>query len=71
MIRMIANVTETYDELSLKSEILYLLHVHKIGTRYERNSEPITSVIKGIINSPKEFTFNEKVLIVLIETGYI
>ena len=71
LIRMIGNVTETLDELNLKTELLYLLHVRKHNTKYERTGEPITSVIKGIINSPGDFTFNEKVLVVLVETGYI
>ena len=71
LIRMIANVTETLDELNLKTEILYLLHVRKKTQKYERTGENITSVIKTLISAPDEFTFNENILGVLIESGYI
>jgi hypothetical protein len=58
--------------MAIKKEILYLLHSRKIGHRYERSDEAtITSVIKGIISSPGEYHFNERVLVVLIESGYI
>lgn len=48
-----------------------MLNVRKIGHRYERTGEPISAVIKNIGNSPLEYDFNERILIVLIESDYI
>jgi len=55
----------------LKEELVYLLHVWRTDTKYIRSSEPINTVIKNLINSPQMHTYNERVLIVLIESGYI
>lgn len=58
--------------MAIKKEILYLLHCRKIGHKYERTEDgTITSVIKNIVSSPGEYLFNERVMVVLIESGYI
>ncbi len=58
--------------MAIKKEILYLLHCRRRGQKYERTDDAtITSVIKSIVSSPGEYLFNERVMIVLIESGYI
>jgi hypothetical protein len=39
--------------------------------RYERVGETITSTIKNLVSSPGEYVFNERVMMVLIESGYL
>ena len=66
-------VTETKDEIILKQEIQYFLNIRKKGHRYERSAgDQISASIKNIVNSPpSEYVFNESIMIVLIESGYI
>ncbi len=73
LIKMMANVTESQDEINLKDEIAYLLHLREKSRKFERTQEPITSIIKSFIanSHEKQYVFNEKVLIVLIESGYL
>lgn len=68
---MIQNVTESQDEMCLKDEIVYLLHIRERNRRFERNGDPITTVIKNFLSSSDSMVFNENVLIVLIESGYL
>lgn len=57
--------------MKLKDEIVYLLHVREKNRRFERTGEPITTIIKNLISSPEKYVYNENVLTVLIETGYL
>ncbi|TNV85265.1 hypothetical protein FGO68_gene15236 [Halteria grandinella] len=71
LIKLLGQVTETKDEYAVKKEIQYLLNVRKVGMRYERTDESIASTVKNLVSSPGEYVFNERVLMVLIESGYI
>ena len=65
-------VTDSGDDSILKRELLYLLHPRKTGNPHERKDEPITSAIKNITSSsPGEYQYNERVMMTLIEAGYI
>ena len=65
-------VTDSGDDSILKRELLYLLHPRKTGHPHERKDEPITSAIKNITSSsPGEYQYNERVMMTLIEAGYI
>ena len=57
----------------LKDEIIYLLNVRLKDQKYERGADPIANVIKNMVKSsnPQAYTFNEKVLVVLIESSYL
>ncbi len=68
--KFLANVSDSKDMEILKNEFCYLLHIRKHGQPYERG-ETLSKKIKTLMNTPKEFTYNSKVLIVLIECGYI
>ena len=57
--------------MNLKDEIVYLLHIRDKNRRFERTGEPITTIIKNFISSHEEQSYNENVLIVLIESGYL
>jgi hypothetical protein len=65
-------VTDSSDDIILKREVLYLLNPRKADSFHQRNDEPITSAIKNITSSlPGEYLFNERVMMTLIESGYI
>lgn len=68
---MLQNVIETTDEMNLKEEIVYLLHVRPKDRKFERNGDNITNVIKNLVTSNEPMVYNERVLIVLIESGYL
>ena len=68
---MISNVTESQDEMNLKDELIYLLHIRELDRGYVRTGEPITTAIKNFIGSNDPLMYNENVLIVLIESGYL
>lgn len=55
----------------IRDEILYMLHVRKKGEKYVRGSDPITAVVNNLVNNPKVYEYNLRVLRELIETGYI
>lgn len=60
------------DEIALKQELHYLLHVKKVGCTYERTGgDTIAATIKNLVSSPSDYIFNERVMTVMIETGYI
>lgn len=48
-IKMMQNVTESQDEMNLKDEVVYLLHLREKTRRFERTGEPITTIIKNFI----------------------
>eukprot|EP00347_Sterkiella_histriomuscorum_P016136 403354352 len=70
-VKMIQNVTESQDEMNLKEEIVYLLHIRDKDRKFERRQEPITTIIKNFISSHESQVYNENVLIVIIESGYL
>ena len=71
-LKLLTNVTESIDEICLKDEILYMLHIRKNDERYIRTQgEPIANVIKNLVNQPEDYTFNASIFITLIEQGYI
>ena len=57
--------------MNLKDELVYLLHIREYNRGYVRTNEPITTVIKNFIGSNDPLMYNENVLIVLIESGYL
>lgn len=57
--------------MNLKDEIVYLLHIRDKKRKFERSGEAITTVIKNFISSHETQIYNENVLIVLIESGYL
>lgn len=70
LLHMAQAVTEGRDELLLKQEISYLLNVRKKGGRYDRvHCDPLPAQIKNSVN--EEYVCNERVLVILIETGFI
>jgi hypothetical protein len=71
-LELLEPVTDSGDDALLKRELLYLLNPRKSDSRHERNDEPITSAIKNLTSSsPGEYLYNERVLMTLIESGYI
>ena len=71
-LELLEPVTDSGDDAILKRELLYLLNPRKTDGRHERNDEPITSAIKNIVSSsPGEYQYNERVMMTLIEAGYI
>ncbi|CDW74435.1 arm repeat protein [Stylonychia lemnae] len=70
-IKMIQNVTESQDEMNLKDELVYLLHIREKNRGFQRTGEPITTIIKNFIGSNEPQMYNENVLIVMIESGYL
>jgi hypothetical protein len=72
LIRFLDRVTETKDEQIIKQELTFMLNMRKAGMRHERTHDPVTSMIKNLVSSiPGEYQFNERVLVVLIESGYL
>jgi len=65
---MLQNVTDSSHEIIIQNQINYLLHIKLIGKQYENVSfqKQSDSLVGGFHN----YTFNPKVLVVLIETGY-
>ena len=70
-IRLLNSVTEMKDEIALKQELHYLLNVRKKGMPYERAAETIAATVKNLVSSPSDYVFNERVMTVMIESGYI
>ena len=56
----------------VENEISYLLHIRRDETTlYNRSNNSVLSGFKSILASPEsKYIFNEKVMIVLLETGY-
>ena len=60
------------DEKAISAELAYLLHIRKFGKEYVRdNSSSIEKQLGDLMNNYPAFQFNPRVLVVLIETGYI
>ena len=57
---------------SVEKEISYLLHIRRDETTlYNRTNNSVLSGFKSILASPEsKYIFNEKVMIVLLETEY-
>mmetsp|Transcript_41226 Transcript_41226/g.30304 ORF Transcript_41226/g.30304 Transcript_41226/m.30304 type:complete len:117 (+) Transcript_41226:375-725(+) len=68
---MMRLVSDPSDEMLLKDEIRYLLHMKKVDNSYERNNDSLVNVIQNLLNTPKLYGYNERVLVTLIESGYV
>jgi len=72
MIKMVSTVTDPMDERDIHAEITYLLHIRRIGKEYVREANSsMDRQLKDLMNNFSAFQFNQKVMVVLIETGYI
>mmetsp|Transcript_8002 Transcript_8002/g.7496 ORF Transcript_8002/g.7496 Transcript_8002/m.7496 type:complete len:256 (+) Transcript_8002:1322-2089(+) len=71
LVRMMRAVSDPSEELMLKDEMKYLLHMKKYEYGYERNNDSMVNVINNLLNTPKAYSFNEKMMVGLIETGYM
>ena len=55
-----------------KEELAYLLHIRRKGVEYSRKQESsLDKALQDILNDFHNYEMNNKVLVVLIETGYI
>lgn len=71
MIKMLASITDPMDERDIHNEIAYLLHIRRAGKEYTREaSAQIDKQLRDLMVSFNSFQFNNKVMAVLIETGY-
>ena len=74
-IKMIDKVQDPKDEAMVNNEVCYLLHLRRKGKPYERGNDlpakDIGKEMRDMIVDFKGYSFNSKVLIVLIETEYI
>lgn len=60
------------DERVIKEELAYLLHIRRKGVEYSRKMESsLDKALQDILNDFHNYEMNLKVLVVLIETGYI
>jgi hypothetical protein len=60
------------DERIIKEELAYLLHIRRKGVEYSRKQESsLDKALQDILNDFHNYEMNNKVLVVLIETGYI
>ena len=60
------------DERIIQNEIAYLLHIRRVGLQYQRETNSsIERYLKELMGNYAGYEFNPKVLVVLIETGYI
>jgi hypothetical protein len=64
-------VHERADEMKISDEIAYLLHVRRVGSEYDRKNSSLEGQLNLLLNSYNQFEYNYKVLVVLIESGYI
>jgi hypothetical protein len=72
MVSMLQKVQEPMDEKAISSELAYMLHIRKFGKEYVRDvSSSIEKQLGDLMNNYPAFQFNPRVLVVLIETGYI
>jgi hypothetical protein len=72
MVSMLQKVQEPMDEKIIAQEIAYLLHIRKFGKEYVRDGNTsIEKQLGDLMNNYPAFQFNPRVLVVLIETGYI
>ena len=72
MIKMLAFVTEPADENKIKNEIAYMLNIREVGEPYERREGyTIDKQLRELSFNANGYEFNPKVLVVLIESGYI
>lgn len=71
LIKMLQNVSEPSDEKIIHQEIAYLLHIRRIGKEYDRSKgTSISSQLLELMQNYNSFSLNNRVLVVLIETGY-
>jgi hypothetical protein len=72
MIDMVKRIHEKSDETLIVAEITYLLHIRKVNQEYDRRgSGSMEGQLNLLLNSYSQFEYNYKVLVVLIESGYI
>ena len=75
LIAMLTNVEVVEDEKKITDELQYMLHIRKIGTEYKRDAKmTMERQIKEMMNNEqgtRVFSYNAKVLVILIECGYI
>jgi hypothetical protein len=72
MVQMLQRVRDPSDERTLQREIAYLLHIRRVGQRYQREpNNTLERQLRELMQNYSMFSFNPKVLVVLIETGYI
>lgn len=63
---------EEEDERIVNEEFSYLLHIRKKGKEYQRvENQHIGKEFKELMNGYKQYDYNHRVLVELIETGYV
>lgn len=67
---MMVHIQEAEDEKNMKKQILYLLHIRKIGEA-PREDTTLAAELKALQNNFSSFTMNFRVLQVLIQSQYI
>lgn len=70
MIELLKKVLDPTDKKDLVEEITYLAHIRKSGQKYEREKS-LEFLIDSMMTNYNQYEYNYKVLVVLIETGYI
>ena len=57
----------------IKDELAYLLHLRYKSQKYVRvqPSSSLTTIINNLVSKPDDFEFNEKVMVVLVESGLL
>ena len=72
---MLQNIQAIDDERKITDELQYMLHIRKTGTEYKRDDKmTMDRQIREMMNNEqgtRAFSYNAKVLVILIECGYI